>query len=146
MKDIKQEGWDEINANADKDNKKLHDKQLDLDRLYKKTFRTPEGQKVLEHLESITIKQPCWIPGQNHSLGYSREGQNSIVREIKKRLERKDIQNNILITLEDKLMNKSKNINFIQMSNLSKKQSLAKIKKSLLALGLKYKPKDSTKK
>ena len=23
MKDIKQEGWDEINANADKDNKKL---------------------------------------------------------------------------------------------------------------------------
>ena len=43
-------------------------------------------------------------------------------------------------------MNKSKNINFIQMSNLSKKQSLAKIKKSLLALGLKYKPKDSTKK
>ena len=41
MKDIKQEGWDEINANADKDNKKLHDKQLDLDRLYKKTFRTP---------------------------------------------------------------------------------------------------------
>ena len=100
MKDIKQEGWDEINANADKDNKKLHDKQLDLDRLYKKTFRTPEGQKVLEHLESITINQPCWIPGQNHSLGYSREGQNSIVREIKKRLERKDIQNNILITNE----------------------------------------------
>ena len=43
-------------------------------------------------------------------------------------------------------MNKSKNINFIQMSNLSKKQALAKIKKSLLALGLKYKPKDSTKK
>ena len=91
MKDIKQEGWDEINANADKDNKKLHDKQLDLDRLYKKTFRTPEGQKVLEHLESITLEQPCWIPGQNHSLGYAREGQNSIVREIKKRLERKDI-------------------------------------------------------
>ena len=43
-------------------------------------------------------------------------------------------------------MNKSKNINFIQMSNLSKKQSLAKIKKSLLALGLKYKPKEPTKK
>ena len=36
-------------------------------------------------------------------------------------------------------MSKSKNINFIQMSNLSKKQALAKIKKSLLALGLKYK-------
>ena len=43
-------------------------------------------------------------------------------------------------------MNKSKNINFIQMSNLSKKQSLAKIKESLLALGLKYKPNNSIKK
>ena len=43
-------------------------------------------------------------------------------------------------------MSKSKNINFIQMSNLSKKQALAKIKKSLLALGLKYKPTEPTKK
>ena len=43
-------------------------------------------------------------------------------------------------------MGKSKNINFIQMSNLSKKQALAKIKKSLLALGLKYKPTEPTKK
>ena len=85
------EGWDEINANADIDNKKLHDKQLDLDRLYKKTFRTPEGQKVLNHLESITIDIPCWFPGQDSSVGQFREGQNHIVREIKKRLERKDI-------------------------------------------------------
>jgi hypothetical protein len=43
-------------------------------------------------------------------------------------------------------MNNSKNINFIKMSNLSKKQALAKIKESLLALGLKYKPNDSIKK
>ena len=43
-------------------------------------------------------------------------------------------------------MKNSKQINFIQMSNLSKKQALAKIKKSLLALGLKYKPKEPTKK
>lgn len=36
----------------------------------------------------MTIDQPTWYPGEDASHGYAREGQNSIVREIFKRIER----------------------------------------------------------
>tara|TARA_R100000278_G_C5371245_1_gene128989 strand:+ start:257 stop:433 length:177 start_codon:yes stop_codon:yes gene_type:complete len=51
-------------------------------------FSTEEGQKVLQHLQSITIDQPAWTPGAEPSYGYAREGQNSIVREIIQRMRR----------------------------------------------------------
>tara|TARA_R100000654_G_scaffold23279_1_gene45617 strand:- start:16625 stop:16906 length:282 start_codon:yes stop_codon:yes gene_type:complete len=59
-----------------------------LDFLYANVFNTADGQKVLEHLKSVTIDQPSWFPGDDPSFGYSREGQNSIVREIINRLRR----------------------------------------------------------
>ena len=59
-----------------------------LDFLYANVFNTADGQKVLEHLKSVTIDQPSWFPGDDPSIGYSREGQNSIVREIITRLRR----------------------------------------------------------
>lgn len=58
------------------------------DFLYANVFNTADGQKVLEHLKSVTIDQPSWYPGDDPSFGYSREGQNSIVREILTRLRR----------------------------------------------------------
>ena len=54
----------------------------ELDKTYFRTFTTEDGKKVLDHLISITINQPSWIPGVDASNGYAREGQNSIVREI----------------------------------------------------------------
>ena len=59
-----------------------------LDFLYANVFNTADSQKVLEHLKSVTIDQPSWFPGDDPSFGYSREGQNSIVREIITRLRR----------------------------------------------------------
>tara|TARA_A100001015_G_C15026702_1_gene730895 strand:+ start:2279 stop:2572 length:294 start_codon:yes stop_codon:yes gene_type:complete len=60
----------------------------EIDKTYMRVFSSEEGQKVLEHLKSITIDQPAWTPGAEPSFGYSREGQNSIVREIIQRMRR----------------------------------------------------------
>ena len=42
----------------------------------------------MKHLISRTLDQPTWVPGGDHTFGYAREGQNSVVREIKTRIER----------------------------------------------------------
>lgn len=64
------------------------DSQRAIDIAYRKAFMTEEGKKVLEHLRSVTVEQPAWIPGAEPSYGYAREGQNSIVREIEQRIRR----------------------------------------------------------
>ena len=81
--------WDELNLNGEQelDYPDYVDPQ-ELNRLYFNVFTTIEGQKVLEHLRAITIEQPSFIPGESASYGYCREGQNSIIREIQKRIER----------------------------------------------------------
>lgn len=60
----------------------------DIDILYGKVFKSPEGQKVLNHLRNITIERPTWSPGEDPSLGYARSGAMEIVRMIEKRVER----------------------------------------------------------
>jgi hypothetical protein len=64
------------------------EEQRRIDRLFAQTFETPAGREVVAYLRKKTIEQPCWIPGQDASQGYSREGQNSIVREIERRIAR----------------------------------------------------------
>lgn len=82
------EGWEGLRAADNEQAKKTQDKQFDLDICFVRCFSTGEGQKVLEYLESVTLDQPAWYPGEDPSHGFAREGQNSIVREIKKRIER----------------------------------------------------------
>jgi len=60
----------------------------DVDRLYLRVFGSDDGQKLLTHLRSLTIEQPTWYPGEDASHGYAREGQNSLVREIERRMNR----------------------------------------------------------
>jgi hypothetical protein len=60
----------------------------DIDMIYGKVFKSAEGQKVLNHLKSITIEQPTWFPGEDASFGYARTGMAEIVRMIDKRIER----------------------------------------------------------
>lgn len=60
----------------------------DIDRLYLRVFGSDDGQKLLTHLRSLTIEQPTWYPGEDASHGYAREGQNSLVREIERRMNR----------------------------------------------------------
>jgi len=59
-----------------------------MDMLYATVFNTPDGLKVLKHLASTTIDQPCWYPGTEPSNGYFREGQNSLIRQINSRIRR----------------------------------------------------------
>ena len=78
-------GWDGLIQ----DDKKLN-KLNDLDILYGQVFKTQEGQKVLNHLRSITIEQPSWNPGEDASFGYVRTGMAEIVRMIEKRIARSE--------------------------------------------------------
>jgi hypothetical protein len=59
-----------------------------VDVLFARAFSTAEGAEVLRHLRAATIEQPAWVPGQDASHGFAREGQNSIVREIERRIAR----------------------------------------------------------
>ena len=79
------EGWDFFEPQLD--DGKPAEKQ-DIDILISKTFGSEEGQKVLAWLRGLTIEAPAWVPGQDASYGYAREGQNSLVREIERRIVR----------------------------------------------------------
>lgn len=64
------------------------DEMRRMDRLFAQTFETPAGREVLQWLRKRTIEQPSWVPGQDPGQGYCREGQNSIVRDIERRIAR----------------------------------------------------------
>ena len=80
------EGWDGLRESDPTLLQPQQQKSDDLDRLYLRVFGSEDGQKLLEHLRSLTIEQPTWYPGEEASHGYAREGQNSIVREIERRV------------------------------------------------------------
>ena len=82
------DGWEGLQA---ADPEIAHKQQVDkddIDRLYLRVFGSDDGQKLLTHLRSLTIEQPTWYPGEDASHGYAREGQNSLVREIERRMKR----------------------------------------------------------
>jgi hypothetical protein len=81
---INDPGWDGLDAVADEAGSEPNQ----LDREFLNTFSSEDGKKVLAYLENITVRQPAWMPGSDPSIGYSREGQNSIVREIQARMRR----------------------------------------------------------
>jgi hypothetical protein len=82
------DGWDSLQSiNPDIAEKRQVDKD-DIDRLYLRVFASDDGAKLLTHLRSLTIEQPTWYPGEEASHGYAREGQNSLVREIERRMKR----------------------------------------------------------
>tara|TARA_R100001163_G_scaffold30902_3_gene24257 strand:+ start:153 stop:404 length:252 start_codon:yes stop_codon:yes gene_type:complete len=60
----------------------------EIDKLHLRVFSTSDGSKLLSYLRSMTIEQPTWYPGEESSHGYAREGQNSLIREIERRLTR----------------------------------------------------------
>lgn len=82
------EGWDSLRQS---DNEHLQQNKLaqdDINVLYVRCFSTEAGIEVLEHLKSVTLDQPAWYPGEDPSHGFAREGQNSVVREILRRIDR----------------------------------------------------------
>lgn len=80
------EGWDDLRERPfDAPTGKTNN---DVDIQFVRCFSTEAGQQVLEYLKKMTIDQPSWYPGEDPAHGFAREGQNSIVREIIKRIER----------------------------------------------------------
>jgi hypothetical protein len=79
------EGWEALNPALAQ-----QPKADDLDLLYGHVFKSVEGRKVLEHLRSITIEQPTWVPGEDAAFGYVRTGMSELVRMIEKRIARSD--------------------------------------------------------
>tara|TARA_Y100001938_G_scaffold49331_1_gene68714 strand:- start:8849 stop:9142 length:294 start_codon:yes stop_codon:yes gene_type:complete len=84
IRSINSAGWDSLES----EEQIVKNEPTDLDKSYHRTFNSEDGQKVLQHLISITIDQPAWMPGADPSYGYAREGQNSLIREIKQRMRR----------------------------------------------------------
>jgi hypothetical protein len=82
------EGWDGLRTADVNVTKKQQVDKDDVDRLYLRVFGSDDGQKLLTHLRSLTIEQPTWYPGEDASHGFAREGQNSLVREIERRMKR----------------------------------------------------------
>ena len=82
------EGWEGLRSVEPQARLTQQDNQDDIDRLYLRVFGSEDGQKLHEHLRSLTIEQPTWYPGEDASHGFAREGQNSLVREIERRMER----------------------------------------------------------
>lgn len=82
------DGWDGLRSVDPKIAEKQQVDKDDVDRLYLRVFGSDDGQKLLTHLRSLTIEQPTWYPGEDASHGFAREGQNSLVREIERRMKR----------------------------------------------------------
>lgn len=82
------EGWEGLRLVEPQIRLTQQQEQDDVDRLYLRVFASEDGQKILAHLRSLTIEQPTWYPGEDASHGFAREGQNSLVREIERRIRR----------------------------------------------------------
>ena len=70
--------WDSL----DDDPKILEQPVSDDDLLVSKVFVTKDGHELLDLLKSRFLDQPTFVPGDDPSYGYFREGQNSIIRDI----------------------------------------------------------------
>tara|TARA_R110002110_G_scaffold41097_5_gene130959 strand:+ start:1281 stop:1529 length:249 start_codon:yes stop_codon:yes gene_type:complete len=76
--------WDEAPAPL----KVTAEASSEIDKAFGQCFSTAAGKKVLAHLRKSTVEQPTWFAGEDASYGYAREGQNSLVREIERRIAR----------------------------------------------------------
>jgi hypothetical protein len=88
MSDINTPGWEGLEAQAAEPLPHLATDQAEEDKTVARAFATDEGRALMEWLEATYLAQPSWAPGYDHSYGYFREGQNTLVREIKSRIER----------------------------------------------------------
>jgi hypothetical protein len=90
--------WDIGNPEADKSQiEEAAKKAYEIDHLFATVFGTPSGKKVLEWLTLHTLDTPSWWPGIDYNKGiahgFFREGQNSLVRQIKAKIQNaKDYQ------------------------------------------------------
>lgn len=66
-------------------------KQYELNHQFRECFESPSGKVVLDWLVSHTLETPTWFPAADYNKavanGFFREGQNSLIRQIKHMIE-----------------------------------------------------------
>ena len=90
-----EDGWTGLGKKAEKmtkeDNALAAYAQFELDSKYAAVFAAGMGAEVLKHLRDQTIEQPSFLPAVGlhpKYQGFLREGQNSLIRDIEKRIAR----------------------------------------------------------
>ncbi len=98
MANLNQLDWDNVGDTPDVAQVELaRQKEYETDVLFLTAFSTPSGKKVLEWLISHTLDTPTWWPDADINKatanGFFREGQNSLMRQVKAKIQRaKDYQ------------------------------------------------------
>jgi|TARA_S200002703_G_C3780144_1_gene240356 hypothetical protein len=85
QKTINSPGWEGLDATP---NPHQRIEPTELDKLYQRVFSSQDGKKLLIHLKATYLDIPTWTPGYEHSYGYFRDGQNTIIREILSKIRR----------------------------------------------------------
>ena len=88
MHDIGTAGWDGVNAGNPTPPPQTDTEQHEIDRALAQTFESESGKIAMAFLESAYLNTPSWAPGYSPDYGFFREGQNTLVREIKARISR----------------------------------------------------------
>lgn len=85
------DGWGGVDAPtavSEADQEQAAEEEHRVNTAIHRTFKSGTGAIVLEWLRGRTIEQPTFNPALVHPAeqGFTREGQNSIVREIERRM------------------------------------------------------------
>jgi hypothetical protein len=81
-------GWDGVEAEPPTPPEYSATDQAEQDKAIFRLFHTEDGQKVMRFLETAYLNQPSWAPGFTTDYGFFREGQNTLIRELKARMQR----------------------------------------------------------
>jgi len=79
---------DDQTEKLQEEKEKMAEEHRELVRAYADVFSSPQGQKVIEDLLDRTLRESVFMPERENPniLGHIREGQNSIIRYISKRI------------------------------------------------------------
>jgi hypothetical protein len=79
--------YSNLEKQSQENKEKVNETSRTLNNLFYRVFTTEDGAKVLDYFVKHTLNQPSLIPGMQDNVGWWREGQNNIIREIKNRIE-----------------------------------------------------------
>ena len=80
-------GWDDLDAMQTPDVREVEQKREDMARLCLRVFGTEDGIKLLDWLTERYVDVPVAVPGADPSHAFFAEGQRTVVRDIKARIE-----------------------------------------------------------
>lgn len=80
-------GWDDIEAMQAPDVREVQQKRDDLARLSLRVFGTEDGLALMQWLTEMYVDVPVAVPGTDPSHAFFAEGQRSVVRDLKARVQ-----------------------------------------------------------